>query len=179
MLLICVHVSAECLLREFEAYMMEVKKIPAVMMLSKREIADHFRSYVEDYNTATMPHNKFYNYERWEMEEYQRAQHDAQRKRMRQYEDGDPETNLFNDEEQVRLQRKRQREEEEQREFQRLRQQMAHDSDKRSDMKKQAELRLELQQAHRRGDVATVKRLDRLLAPDEPTTAVQHPWARR
>lgn len=26
---------------------------------------------MEDYNTATMPHEKYYNYERWEMADYQ------------------------------------------------------------------------------------------------------------
>ena len=32
----------------------------------------HFKQFMEDYNTATMPHVKFYYYERWEMAEYER-----------------------------------------------------------------------------------------------------------
>jgi hypothetical protein len=162
--------------REFEAYMAEVRNVPGVMMLSKREVADHFRTFAEDFNTATMPHEKYYNYEQWEMGEYQRNQDNIRRQRQQAYEAGnDPQ--VFNDEEIRRLERKREKAVLEQREFQLLRQQMLVDSSKRSDMKKQAELRTELQQAHRRGDVATVKRLERLLAPDEQGPAVKHPWS--
>lgn len=134
---------------------------------------------MEDYNTATMPHHKFYNYEAWEMEEYRRQQEDARRKRQDDYDAGNVGPQAFNDEEAHRLERKREKLEKEQREFQLLRQQMVMDADKRMDMKKQSELRLELQQAHRRGDAATVKRLERLLAPEEQGPAVRHPWASR
>lgn len=34
---------------------------------------------VQDFNTATMPHDKYYNYDHWEMAEYQRKQQEAQR----------------------------------------------------------------------------------------------------
>ncbi len=134
---------------------------------------------MEDFNTVTMPHQKFYDYEKWEMAEYQRQQEDARRQRQLAYDNGDAGPQTFNDEELRRLERKREKAEQEQREFQQLRQQMAADAGKRSDMKKQAELRLELQQAHRKGDVATVKRLERLLAPAEQGPAVRHPWASR
>ena len=43
--------------REFEVYMSEVKKID-VGTLSKRDQLVWFKSYIEDYNTATMPHEK-------------------------------------------------------------------------------------------------------------------------
>ena len=33
-----------------------------------------FKDYIEDYNTATMPHDKYYNLEAWEMKEYRRVQ---------------------------------------------------------------------------------------------------------
>ena len=33
-----------------------------------------FKDFIEDYNTATMPHEKYYNYEAWEMTEYRKAQ---------------------------------------------------------------------------------------------------------
>jgi hypothetical protein len=44
--------------REFEAYMTEVKGMPGVMGQSKREVMECFRGFMEDYNTATMPHLK-------------------------------------------------------------------------------------------------------------------------
>ncbi len=43
--------------REFEVYMSEVKKVD-IGTLSKRDQLMWFKSYVEDYNTATMPHEK-------------------------------------------------------------------------------------------------------------------------
>ena len=36
---------------------------------------------MEDYNTATMPHRKYYEYEKWEVEDYEKRQRrDAKRK---------------------------------------------------------------------------------------------------
>ena len=29
---------------------------------------------MEDYNTATMPHRKYYEYEKWEVEDYEKRQ---------------------------------------------------------------------------------------------------------
>ena len=34
----------------------------------------YFKDFIEDYNTATMPHEKYYNFEAWEMNEYRKAQ---------------------------------------------------------------------------------------------------------
>jgi hypothetical protein len=46
-------------------------------------------------------------------------------------------------------------------------------------MRRQGELQGELQQAYKRGDMATVRRLEKLLAPDEETGGggMKHPWA--
>lgn len=133
----------------------------------------YFKGFVEDYNTATMPHPKFYNYEKWEMEEYQRKQmKDKQRQ-----DDGGEFDMTFNDEERRRLERKREKELQEQKEFQQLRLRMTHDKSLQEDMKRQEQLRTELQQAYKRGDKATVKRLEKILAPDEAGPVVKHPWA--
>ena len=45
--------------------MAEVKGVPGVMTESKRDIMAHFKSYMEDFNTATMPHHKYYDFEKW------------------------------------------------------------------------------------------------------------------
>lgn len=42
--------SSTC--REFEAYIFEVKKLPGLFGQGKAEVAEYFRSYVEDYNTG-------------------------------------------------------------------------------------------------------------------------------
>ena len=39
----------------------------------------NFKEYAEDFNTATLPHEKYYNYDKWEMEEYQRQKEAAQK----------------------------------------------------------------------------------------------------
>jgi hypothetical protein len=39
-----------------------------------------FKDFIEDYNTASMPHEKYYNYEAWEMNEYRKAQMDKMNK---------------------------------------------------------------------------------------------------
>ncbi len=161
-----------CFAREFEAYMEEVKKIPNVGTMGKREMMQYFKGFVEDYNTATMPHPKYYNYEKWEMEEYHRKQ-----AKDRQREDDGDIPSTFNDEENRRVERKREKEMQELKEFQELRMRVAHDKRLQEDMKRQDQLRLELQQAYKRGDTATVKRLEKVLAPDETGPVVKHPWA--
>jgi uncharacterized protein with NRDE domain len=130
---------------------------------------------MEDYNTATMPHMKYYNYEEWEVDEYRRQQQEEQLKKQQEHTSSS--SFIFHDEETRRLERKRMKEMEEQKAFDIVLKQVALDNTKREDMKRQAELQEELKQAHKRGDKDTVKRLSRLLAPDEPTIAVKHPWA--
>ena len=58
--------------KEFEAYMSEVKNMPGIMGQGRSEVMKYFRDFIEDYNTATMPHLKFYSYEKWEIEDYKR-----------------------------------------------------------------------------------------------------------
>jgi alpha-galactosidase/6-phospho-beta-glucosidase family protein len=79
--------------------MTEVKNMAGIMGQSKREIMEYFKSYIEDYNTATMPHEKYYNYERWEMENYRREQAEKASKRH-------VERDTFNDEEERRAEKK-------------------------------------------------------------------------
>jgi hypothetical protein len=32
---------------------------------------EYFKEYIEDFNTATLPHEKYVNYEKWEMQEWE------------------------------------------------------------------------------------------------------------
>jgi hypothetical protein len=50
--------------------MIEVKKQPEILGQGKREVMKWFKAYVEDFNTATLPHEKYYNFDAWEMKEY-------------------------------------------------------------------------------------------------------------
>ena len=46
--------------------------LSGIMGQGRAEVMRYFKDYMEDFNTATMPHDKFYHYERWEMAEYHR-----------------------------------------------------------------------------------------------------------
>ncbi|KAG0019074.1 hypothetical protein BGZ80_006331 [Entomortierella chlamydospora] len=81
---------------EFQAWLMEVKKLnPETIPHNKMK--DHFIGFMEDYNTVTMPHEKFYNLTKWE-------------DRQRAIRMGEPlpestqgSVNLMNDEEMLRM----------------------------------------------------------------------------
>jgi hypothetical protein len=57
--------------RSFEIWLEQVKGIPGFTG-PKWELQNYFKEYAEDYNTATLPHIKYYDYDRWEMDEYTR-----------------------------------------------------------------------------------------------------------
>jgi hypothetical protein len=158
--------------REFEAYMMEVKKMPEIATSSKREVMQWFKSYIEDYNTATLPHEKYYNLEKWEMDEYRKDQQRKQHERL-----ANSDNFSFNDEASREADRKRNRDLAEKREFEETKARMLADTSKRSEIRRQDELRVQMQMAHKQGDMATVARLERRLAPDEVKVTVKHPWA--
>ncbi len=130
----------------------------------------YFKEFIEDYNTATMPHTKYYNYEQWEIAEYSREKHLAAMKL-------NAEKDLFNDEEERRLELQRHKQAIELRQFEGVKTKIFLDKDQRDRMRRQEELKIELQLAFKQGDSDRVRRLERLLAPDEEGPAVKHPWA--
>ncbi len=172
---------------------------------------EYFKSYMEDYNTATMPHIKYYNLEKYELYEHNEKLKKKQLKELKAIEkqynhDDDNKKTLekkkkknahdnigeydphsisstssihLNDEREVQETLRKQKERNAQIEFQNVYQLMKGDTSKRNDMRRQEELQGELQLAYRRGDVVTVKRLERLLAPDDGNSAsnAKHPWA--
>jgi hypothetical protein len=88
----------------------EVKGMAGIMGQSKRDVMTYFKDFIEDYNTATMPHEKYYNYEFWEMNEYKKAQLNKINKTgvLKEY---------FNDEEERFAEMKKQKIKAEQKEF--------------------------------------------------------------
>ncbi|KAF9404595.1 hypothetical protein BGZ94_004061 [Podila epigama] len=81
---------------EFQAWLMEVKKLDPEK-IPQNQMKQHFIGFMEDYNTVTMPHEKFYNLTKWE-------------ERQRAIRMGEPlpesqigAVNLLNDEEQLRM----------------------------------------------------------------------------
>lgn len=120
---------------------------------------------MEDYNTATMPHVKYYNYDKWEMEEYQRQKNDAAAK-----------GGIISDEirhlEEIRHTREEKRKEE-------MNMVMGTMSkEKIAEMKRQQLLKHEMAQAFKTGDEEKRKKIQKRLEPEEEKRSAAHPWAR-
>jgi len=149
--------------QEFEAWCAEVKGIPAFTG-TKRDLMELFLEYAEDYNTATMPHQKYYDFEKWELAEYERKKRgETSKKRGKVRAVFDDEAavaaerraandarDAANDEKDLRVTAKR-----------------LGGTEAVEGMRLQETLRQEQQHAHKRGDLATVRRLDRELRPIE------------
>lgn len=146
--------------RSFDVWMAEVQGIPAFNG-PKWELQQYFATYVEDYNTATLPHKKYYDYDKWEIDEYQKQQQQEQlhlsslggaasaRADQRQHEL----------EQQQRAQRKRQQDIE-------LTKTLMN-TEKVQEMKQQADLRAKMQIAYKMGDTTTYERLKEKLGPEK------------
>eukprot|EP00656_Telonema_subtile_P029488 TRINITY_DN32618_c0_g1_i2.p1 TRINITY_DN32618_c0_g1~~TRINITY_DN32618_c0_g1_i2.p1 ORF type:complete len:276 (-),score=77.67 TRINITY_DN32618_c0_g1_i2:44-871(-) len=141
---------------EFEVYVREVMKDEPTCM-GKREETEAWKSYCEDYNTATFPSEKFYDLAKWE---YMQRLEEHRRK---QAEDADPDfvRQDFNDEEAIRLQQKK--EDEKAKHMRTAAELMAMNSDKVKDMKDQDRLKRELQMHQQTGNTREAERIKSLL----------------
>jgi len=148
--------------QEFEAWCAEVKGIPAFTG-TKRDLMELFLEYAEDYNTATMPHQKYYDFEKWELAEYERKKRGETSKKRGKV------RAVFDDEAAVAAERRAAND---------ARDAAADERDLRAaaarlggdaveGLRRQEQLRQEQQLAHKRGDLATVRRIDRELRPIE------------
>ncbi len=113
-----------------------------------------FKEYMEDYNTATFPHEKYYDVERFEMMELKKKQEKKKRKQ------GDK-VDALADEEVLRKERLRLRAEKERKEFELVLQTM--DRDKIEHMRHQEKLRYQMQMHFKAGNLAEARRLEHLL----------------
>ena len=121
----------------------------------------YFKDFMEDYNTATMPSEKYYNLEKWEMEKYHR-----EKKQQQQQQQDQTEEFQFDDERAHKAELNKIKAMKEKQEFELIRQRVALDKEQQESMRRQEILRSELKQAHRQGDLEKVKKLEKILAPD-------------
>jgi hypothetical protein len=137
----------------------------------------HFKDYIEDYNTATMPHIKYYDLEKWEMDEYRKST--ARNLSSAAQDDNDDYGHAlsFNDEAAKQVEMKRLRAQAELDQFHAVKDRMASNKDQREDMRHQSVLRAELSQAYRQGDLEKVRKIEKKLKPDSNVEYVKHPWA--
>jgi len=147
----------------FERWLAEVKGI-ASFNGPKHELMEFYKEYMEDYNTATLPHIKNYDFLKWEMEEYARKKKEAHDKAAAAGgggQDHHAALDEFHHKEEMAKRAKQKKLEE-------LRQVTAGlTAEKRDEMKHQARLRHEMAVAYKTGDEETRKRLQRRLEPEE------------
>ena len=161
--------------KEFEAYIIEVKKKPEILNQSRREIMEAFGDFVEDYNTATLPHEKYYDYNRWELFEYNRKKALEKNNQMKadQYlidDDCTVDFSAFNDEDAKRKEAKRKLEYEKKLEFEAVKNRLSASQSVREDMRRQEQLYGELSLAYKSNDADMIQRLGNQLKPDDALT---------
>jgi len=148
---------------EFRAWLEEVKKVN-IESVAKHEEKAYFKEYAEDYNTNTLPDDKFYDLDRWtKMETFRRAeaaragvQSDALEERL-----------TFDDEAERKAELDKQRQlrtaEYKQSAYERMK-----ESGDLQNLREQTRLIEQRKQAYNVGDTETVERINKILAPDEP-----------
>lgn len=140
--------------RNFEIWLEEVKGIPQGSNVAKWEMTENFKEYAEDYNTATLPHVKYYDYDKWELEDYNKKKSESKSKK-----------GAISDEFEFQEERKKKAEEKRRKELNMIRSTMS--KEKIEEMKRQARMKAEMVNAYRTGDEEKRRRLEKKLKPDE------------
>lgn len=140
--------------RNFEIWLEEVKGIPQGINVPKYEMVEAFKEYAEDFNTATLPHEKYYNYDTWEMDEYNKRKAEASKKK-----------GAKSDEFEYEEQRRKKAEDKRRKELELVKFTMS--KGKIEEMKRQSRLQAEMVNAYRVGDESKRKKLQKRLEPDE------------
>ena len=143
--------------RSFEMWLAEVKGV-ASFTGPKYELLEFFKEYAEDFNTATLPHMKYYDYDKWEMEDYAKKKQEAESAAM------GGGSKARSDEFKHREEMKKREEEKRRAEVELMR---ATVSAKRDEMKNQAFLKAELENAYKTGDQDKIRKIKRRLEPEE------------
>ena len=146
---------------EFRAWLEEVKRVN-LESVTKHEEREYFKEYAEDYNTNTLPGEKFYNLDRWAVAEAaRRAAADAAGETRAE------ERLTFDDEAERKAELARQRAERTA-EYKRSAYERMKDSGDLQNLREQERLKEQRKQAYNVGDVETVEKINKILAPDEP-----------
>lgn len=147
---------------EFLAWLSEVKGVPQEHC-TRREIQEHFSSYCEDYNTATMPSEKYYNLRAWYLKEQQRKAREGGGERSA----AALERTVFDDEAERRAEIRRAQAEKSAAREKLIAQSMAAapDSSLLADMRAQQSLAQTMRATYQTGDAAAARELIKKLDP--------------
>ncbi|TDH73312.1 hypothetical protein CCR75_007397 [Bremia lactucae] len=141
----------------FQAWLRNVKKM-GEFNGPKWEAMELFKEYMEDFNTCTLPHEKYYDIEKYEMLQYQKQQRKAHAKLESA---SDMAMDIQADEDRVRRERQALREKKEKEEFRLVLQLM--DKEKIEAMREQERLRAQMQMFYKSGNVEEARRLEQLI----------------
>ncbi len=139
---------------EFTLWAMDEKKVD-VEGLSQRRERELFSEYMEDFNTATLPHRKYYSLNKYERE----------KSRRRGHRDSAGEQRMFDDERERQRELEQQKEVEQSHRFKEIYDELKR-SDKAKDMREQDLLRQKRDLAYRTGDIEQAERITQRLRPD-------------
>lgn len=146
---------------EFILWAMEVKGVE-VDLMPKFEERELFKEYMEDFNTGTLKHRKFYD-----LDAYERQQAARQAKKAAKKGEQPPrERAAFNDEEEMAKQRAAEREAAAAERLRAAYVEMKMGG-KAKDMRDQELLRMQMTLAYKTGDMAKAQKLMERLAPDD------------
>jgi len=147
---------------EFLVWAMEVKKANTDAM-GQMQQKDLFKEYMEDYNTATMPSQKYYNLQAWDTKQSYKRQKRAKNNEMDDA--GKAALASFDDEaarrEEIRHQQAKKQEQALQDEVRRMR----GDKSKVEEMRHQSQLRTHMDQLNRAGQTEQAAKIAARLAP--------------
>ena len=146
---------------EFYAWLADVRHLDAETLTDHRAEADLWRTFVEDYNTATLPGTKYYNLAAWEQQQA-RARAGGVLPCA-----ADAETGFVDDEAAVRAEQQRRREQQRRELLAAQVREMRGNAAKVSEMTHQEELRRLQQHLWRAGDEAGAQKIADRLRPDE------------
>lgn len=139
---------------EFTLWAIEERRVDVEGMSRNRE-KDLFREFIEEYNTATLPHRKYYDLEKYEREKARRrAQNHPTKERM-----------MFDDEADRRREIEGQKKEEQSKRFKEIYEDLQR-GDKAKNMREQELLRQKRDLAYRTGDIEEAERISQRLRPD-------------
>lgn len=137
---------------------MWLEEVKGIMSFNgpKWELQNYFKDYMEDYNTATLPHMKYYDYDKWEMDEYEKSKANTSQANK---------SDAQRDEAQ-HMQSLRQKAQEKRQEEMNLARTMMS-KEKIEEMKMKAKLQSEMAHAYKTGDQETYQRLKNRLEPEK------------
>ncbi|KAL7584696.1 hypothetical protein Lser_V15G45314 [Lactuca serriola] len=144
---------------EFTAWLAEVKQAN-LESLPTWEEKQMFKQFMEDHNTATFPHKKYYSLDAYHRRKIEKAIKKGSTKATKS------ERVVFDDEEQRRLELQREREKQKEAEVEALKRSMQ--SGMAQAMKEQAILREEMNYLFKIGNVEAASAIQRRLDPDLP-----------